>query len=302
MRGIYEFTLPVAQCASCHTNSFPTSGTKPLPTGGVAGIDFTDAKLPEALGVCQPVLKVPRKMRAVGLRLALSVDGTRPEKFGGTGVIVFELVHPVDADRAIEEAAERDELAAKKQRVTEKLKAALLAEEKARLEAELKALNAHTEEMIAREAERKAQVELQRAQATLEVAKAQVLMAQTDVKRAEAGLQLAKARVVSAQNAVADLKKPQPQPEGAFTVHVRPLTEAEKVVRVKATGKETVLEGLAYATEVAPIKSSEVSVWVVRDKEVLPVDLPAITRGTDAKTNYTLKSGDQLFVQIKPGK
>jgi len=129
-----------------------------------------------------------------------------------------------------------------------------------------------------------------------------LLLAQANVERAMVVLQLAKQKVAVAEKAVADAKKPKPLAEDAvFTVHVRPLTEAEKVIRVKATGKETVLEGLAYATEAAAIKSGEVSVWVVREKVVIAVDLNAILKG-DAKTNVTLKAGDQLFVQVKPVK
>jgi hypothetical protein len=44
------------------------------------------------------------------------------------------------------------------------------------------------------------------------------------------------------------------------------------------------------------------SVWVVRDKEILPVDLVAITKSGDTKTNHVLRAGDQLFVQAKPAK
>jgi hypothetical protein len=56
-----------------------------------------------------------------------------------------------------------------------------------------------------------------------------------------------------------------------------------------------------HAADDVSIKSEGVSVWVVRDKTVLVVDLPAILKG-DAKTNHTLKAGDQLFVQAKPAK
>lgn len=68
---------------------------------------------------------------------------------------------------------------------------------------------------------------------------------------------------------------------------------------MKATGNETVLEGLTYAAEEVLLKSDAVSVWVARGKEVLPVDLAGIRKG-ETKTNYVLKPGDQLFVQAKP--
>jgi RNA polymerase sigma factor (sigma-70 family) len=292
VRGIYEFTLPAAQCSACHRNPYAS--------------EADGVELPEALAVCAPVLKDPRRMSDVGVRLALSMSDARPEKFGGDGVIVLQMKRQADVPLSREEALALDALAAQKLLLEEKLRAEQIAAEKARLEAELKSLQLQTEELLARRAHQRAQVVLRQAQAELEVAKASALAAQAELDRAVAKLEVARQRVGAAEKAVADLKKPQPQPgtgaDAAFTLHVRPLTEAEKVVRVKSTGKETVLEGLAYATEFVSIKASEVSVWVVRNKEVLPVDLPAITRNADAKTNYTLKTGDQLFIQIKPGK
>jgi RNA polymerase sigma factor (sigma-70 family) len=288
VHGIYEFTLPSAQCATCHHHPFGDTGPQLL----------------RDLAGCAPVLKDPRLVRDLGVRLALTIDGTRPEKFDGSGVIVFELKRVPDLDRAVEESVERAELVLRKRQVEDLLRAAQRAQEKARYEAELKAVTAQLEELLLRDAQRRALLQLREAQARVEVARAHADAAQAEVQRAAAVLRKAQVNVAAAEKALSELMKPQPQPqpEQVFTVHVRPLTEAEKVVRVKATGKQTVLEGLAYATDVVPIKSTEVSVWVVRDKEVLPVDVPAITRGADTKTNYVLKPGDQLFVQIKPGK
>jgi uncharacterized protein (TIGR03067 family) len=290
-RGIYEFTLRTVQCASCHTNPFDGPG----------------ASLPPMLGVCAPVLKDRAKMHDLGVRLALSIDGNRPTKFGGSGVIVFELKRtgPQEAESVrLEEEWAR--LVEAQKRVADALLAARAAEEKRRLEIELEVLRLQLDELVVREAERKALVELRRAQADLEAARVQAAVAQANVERATLQLKVAKEKVVAAEKALADLKKPQPPGAGGaggavFTVHVRTLTAAEKVIRVKATGKETVLEGLVHAADDVPIKSEGVSVWVVRDKTVLPVDLPAILKG-DAKTNHTLKTGDQLFVQAKPAK
>jgi predicted DNA-binding protein (UPF0251 family) len=86
----------------------------------------------------------------------------------------------------------------------------------------------------------------------------------------------------------------------AFTVHIRTLSAAEKVVRVKATAKETVLDAMFYANDDVSFQKDTLSVWIVRDGKRLPVDLLAITQNNDAKTNYTLQPGDQLFVQVQP--
>jgi hypothetical protein len=50
------------------------------------------------------------------------------------------------------------------------------------------------------------------------------------------------------------------------------------------------------------IKPEAISVWVIREKALLSVELAAITQNADPKTNYQLKPGDQLFVQVKVGK
>ena len=66
-------------------------------------------------------------------------------------------------------------------------------------------------------------------------------------------------------------------------------------------GIKSVLEAVAYAASDMAIKPDAVHVWLVREKEILPVDLTAIYKG-DTKTNYTIKPGDQLFVQVKIAK
>jgi len=41
---------------------------------------------------------------------------------------------------------------------------------------------------------------------------------------------------------------------------------------------------------------------VVRGGDVMPVDLAGILQKGETGTNYVLKPGDQLFVQVKVGK
>jgi hypothetical protein len=145
---------------------------------------------------------------------------------------------------------------------------------------------------------------LSKAETQWKASHAQLALAEAVVVDAEKNLQIAKERAKAAEKAVEDAKKPQVAPKAGnavFTVHIRTLTAAEKAIRVRATGKETVLEGLVHAADDVSIKSDALSVWVVRDKAILSVDLPAILKG-DSKTNYGLKAGDQLFVQVKPGK
>ena len=243
-------------------------------------------------------------MDRAGVRLALSIDGKRPGKFGGDGVIVFDLKRPDPQDE------ERAKLVEAQKRAAAKLAAAASGAEKQRLEAELELLRAGTRRTYRpRGAAAGGGRIAAQARAELERAKVQTLLAQVKVDEAMVDLQLAKARLVAAEKAVADAKKPRPGGAGApdagpvFTVHVRTLTAAEKVIRVKATGQEKVLEALVYAADDVSIKSDGVSVWVVRDKTVLPVDLPAITKSGDAKTNYVRSSpATNFLVQAKPAK
>jgi RNA polymerase sigma factor (sigma-70 family) len=320
VHAIYEFTLPSAQCSTCHEHPFVEKGKKP-PTD-------------ERLGACAPVLKDKTRAAALGLRLALNIDGQQPEKFGGAGVIVFELRRLADIraellDRQLEQAR----LLENQAQLLQSLAVAKTEAEKLRLALELAAVRKRLAEFAAMgagpkpatsaveqakaqlvQAQRDAELALSRdakAQANAEQARAQAAEALRQAAEAKAQVELAVKRLELAQERLKIAEKNSagagqaPDPHvpagGVFTVHIRTLTAAEKVIRVKSTGKETVLEGLVHAADDVSIKSDALSVWVVRDKTVLSVDLPAILKG-DTKTNHALKPGDQLFVQAKPAK
>ena len=237
--GIYEFTAPAKTCMSCHET------TTKQPAVWALGLK----PAPNMIGLCGPGLKTVD----LGVRLAVSIDGTRPVKFGGPGVIVFEMKRPDTGPTNVAEAT--------------------LAVQRAKL--------------LRQEAE--AQFEAARAQ--LEVA----------AKKAE----VARQNLGLAESALVQLEKPPAPPakDGpVFTVHVRTLTAAEKLIRVKATGNETVLDALEYVADDALLKSEGVSSWVVRGKTVLPVDLPGLLKHGKTTTNYQLFAGDLLFVQVKPAK
>lgn len=118
-----------------------------------------------------------------------------------------------------------------------------------------------------------------------------------DFTVAQANLNLAKAKLAKAEKEVESWKS-SPSSAKVVTIHVRPLLSEEKSFTLEAGRVQTVLEGLAYAARETPIKLDETTVWVARVKELLPVDLAAITQKSDNKTNYKLQPGDQLFVQI----
>jgi RNA polymerase sigma factor (sigma-70 family) len=277
-RGIYELTAPATTCASCHT----TEGL------GVGPLGLKPP--PNLIGLCGPGLK-----QRTGLRLALAIEGPRPAKFGGgEGVIEFTL------ERAGERDFDHGQLDQEIRRLTASIEAMRGAqsdkEEVQRAVAKLRVLQAKREEDTAR-------IALQVARADLQKAQAQFALRQTEFARATWTSRDAELRLADAEKEAKKSPPTRPAKDtDVFTIHIRPLAAREIVVSVNATGKETVLEGLAYAAEDMAIKPDAVSVWVVRGKEILPVDLVAITKKGETKTNYTLKAGDQLFVQVKVAK
>jgi len=300
-RGIYEFTLPQHTCAKCH------SGTVNVPAG-----------LP--LGACEPATKALQPGSAYGIRLALAIDGKRPATFGGPGVLVFDMERggKIDRDKAValEDLLRKREKLAQIEAERAKLEAAV--RERAKLRALAEQLEWLAQQQVTAEEAKLLRAKLETAHALadraaqeLDIARQQAEMAQEVARAAEAQLAKAKADQAALMAELDTLRKkaegakPVPKEVAAvatFTVHVRTLTAAEKVHKVKATGNQTILEAIVYAADDVPVKSDAVSVWIVRGKEVLPVDLPAILKTGETKTNYVIKPGDQVFVQAKPAK
>ena len=285
-RGIYEFTVSQNTCMQCHTTN---NNLRTLVTG----------RFPNENGLCEPALKDKTAMHAAGLRLAFTVDGKRPTKFGGEGVIVFEMVRagskPTgnDDERTRELRAQLDALA--KKTGDERVSDLALAQ----LQALIKSteLDSHH-----------AKLELAEANAQLQITKKAAELAEARWAGANQRWQLAVREYEDAKaRAAKGTKAPAGAPGGAeptgavFTVHIRTLTASEKVIKVKATGNECVLDGLLHAIDDIPIMTGTVNVWLVRGKEVMPIDLAGIKNG-ETKTNYVLKAGDQLFVQVKADK
>ena len=240
---------------------------------------------------------LPGDKAATGLRLALAVEGDRPTKFTGDKVVVFTLER-VGADAT---GAERQRLEREKARLMALLESVVAEEQRKDL------LNLLSKQQVAAaelEVE-EARAQLRAATAKSDLAYAQVVQAGHEFTLASRKLQEAQAKLDAAEKAAAKGGKQPDAPAkdaAAFTVHVRPLASPEKVIRVKATGNESVLEALAHAAQDMAIKADALSVWVVRGKEILPVDLAAVLQKGDTTTNYTLKPGDQLFVQARIGK
>lgn len=222
----------------------------------------------EWFGVCDPARKDPATMAGAGVRLGISPSGARGIKFDTPGVIVFELRRSAPGGDSTSAAKPVDP------RIT---------------------INALVE----------AQRQLTALEHAADLARTRVVEAQIAAELAEKNLAAARDRVKAAEKAVRDRELPKDKPDPAaaaeFTVHVRTLAAAEKVIRVKAANGETVLEALAHAAKDVSLKSDSLSAWVARDKELLPVDLPGLLKG-ETGTNYVMKAGDKLFVQVKSAK
>lgn len=78
----------------------------------------------------------------------------------------------------------------------------------------------------------------------------------------------------------------------------------EQVVRLPATGNETVLDAIAQIGGLSAASSTRL--WIARPSpdgcgdQVLPVDWKGITRRGATKTNYQLLPGDRVFVMAEP--
>ena len=102
-----------------------------------------------------------------------------------------------------------------------------------------------------------------------------------------------------------ELKKVSPKypPSANFSLHVRTPLAAEATQAVPLGATMTVLDVFdTYATLNTLRREGGLSVWVVRGGKVMAVDLEAITKSSAAATNYQVRNGDKLFVQVNVGK
>jgi hypothetical protein len=104
-----------------------------------------------------------------------------------------------------------------------------------------------------------------------------------------------------AANAAAQQPGAPLKPCDTFTLHIRLPDAPEKVITLSAESM-TVLDAVNQGRDIPLIRRPEsLSVWVLRNKVVMPVDLDGIVTKGQAKTNYILKPSDRLFVQVKVG-
>ncbi len=79
----------------------------------------------------------------------------------------------------------------------------------------------------------------------------------------------------------------------------------EQVIRLPATGNETVLDAISYINGLPPVASKK-RIWVSRPgppgcpRQILPVDWSAIVCGGETATNYQVLPGDRVYVMAQP--
>lgn len=80
----------------------------------------------------------------------------------------------------------------------------------------------------------------------------------------------------------------------------------EQVIRVPATGNETVLDAISQINGLPAVASKE-RIWIARPApvsqspdQILPVDWCGITRSGQTATNYQVMPGDRIYVMAQP--
>jgi polysaccharide export outer membrane protein len=78
----------------------------------------------------------------------------------------------------------------------------------------------------------------------------------------------------------------------------------QQVVRLPATGNETVLDAMAQIGGLSAVASKH-HIWIARPapsgcrEQILPVDWPAIVKGAATCTNYQVLPGDRIYVEAQ---
>jgi hypothetical protein len=99
-----------------------------------------------------------------------------------------------------------------------------------------------------------------------------------------------------------DAKK-ENQDKDTFSIHVRELTDSERVIRGRTTELRTVLDAVA-SLKPLPDGLSKMDLWIARTgkagkTQLLAIDWAGITREGQARTNFQILPGDRLFIQAR---
>jgi hypothetical protein len=96
----------------------------------------------------------------------------------------------------------------------------------------------------------------------------------------------------------------QAPPPPSYTIHVRELREAERVVRNPVSEKTTVLDAIE-SLKPQPANISRMDMWLVRPGKagkaplILRIDWVGLTTEGRVETNFVILNGDRLFLQSR---
>lgn len=87
----------------------------------------------------------------------------------------------------------------------------------------------------------------------------------------------------------------------SYTIHVRELTEPERIVRIPIKGMPTVLDAVD-ALHLQTASLLQMDLWLVRRQadgktSILPIDIIGIIKQGRTETNFAIDAGDRLFLQ-----
>lgn len=87
----------------------------------------------------------------------------------------------------------------------------------------------------------------------------------------------------------------------SYTIHVRKLTEPERIVRIPIKGMSTVLDAVD-ALKLQTASLLQMDVWIVRRQadgrtQILPIDILRIIKQGRTETNFAIHARDRLFLQ-----
>jgi hypothetical protein len=112
-------------------------------------------------------------------------------------------------------------------------------------------------------------------------------------------LLLAVGSPIVAQNA-----KKEKQDKGTFTIHIRELTDPERVFKRQLAELDTVLDAVSSLTPMPEDLKSKMDMWIVRTGKdgkttILAIDWAGIVEKGRTETNFLLLSEDKLIIQAR---
>jgi hypothetical protein len=104
-------------------------------------------------------------------------------------------------------------------------------------------------------------------------------------------------------NATGQDEKQRESDKEAFTIHIRELTKPEKVVPMRISDVDTVIDAVG-SLKPQPANLLQMDMWIVRlakdgKPQMLRVDWARIVKQGETKTNFQICPGDRIILQAR---